>query len=49
MVHITHNGMWIVDRLYVSRDKGGQGLQSIEEVVKREENAMNDYVLYAKH
>ena len=32
-----------VDRLYVSREKGGRGLQSIEEVVKREENALTTY------
>ena len=39
----VHHPQGDVDRLYVSRDKGGRGLQSIEEVVKREENAMTTY------
>ena len=38
-----HHPQGDVDRLYVNRDKGGLGLQSIEEVVKREENAMTTY------
>ena len=32
-----------VTKLYVSREKGGRGLQSIEEVVTREENALTTY------
>ena len=39
----AHHPQGDVDRLYVSRDKAGRGLQNIEEVVKREENAMTAY------
>ena len=36
----AHHPQGDVDRLYVSRQLGGRGLQSIEEVVRREENAL---------
>ena len=39
----AHHPQGDVDRLYVSREKGGRGLQSIEEVIKREENALTTY------
>ena len=39
----AHHPQGDVDRLYVSREKGGRGLQSIEEAVKREENALTTY------
>ena len=43
-LHRAHHSQGDVDRLYVSRKKGGRGLMSIEEVVKREENALRTYV-----
>ena len=39
----AHHPQEDVDRLYVSREKGGRGLQSIEEVITREENALTTY------
>ena len=39
----AHHPQGAVDRLYVSREKGGRGLQSIEEVITREENALTTY------
>ena len=39
----AHHPQGDVDRLYASREKGGRGLQSIEGVVKREENAVTTY------
>ena len=39
----AHHPQGDVDRLYVSREKGGRGLLSIEEVVTREENALTTY------
>ena len=38
-----HHPQGDVDRLYVSWERVGRGLQSIEEVVKQEENAMTTY------
>ena len=40
----AHHPQGDVDRLYVSRQLGGRGLQSIEEAVRREENALTTYV-----
>ena len=40
----AHHPQGDVDRLYVSRQLGGRGLQSIEEVVRREENALTTFV-----
>ncbi len=42
-LHRAHHPQGDVDRLYVSRQKGGRGLQSIEDVVRREENAMTTF------
>ena len=42
-LHRAHHPQGDVDRLYVNRKRGGRGLQSIEEVVRREENAMTSY------
>ena len=42
-VHRAHHPQGDVDRLYVSRKQGGRGLQSIEEVVIREQNAMTTF------
>ena len=39
----VHHPQGDVDRLYVSRQLGGRGLQSIEEAVRREENALTTY------
>ena len=44
----AHHPQGDVDRLYVSRQKGGRGLHSIEEVVKREENALTTFVEQSK-
>ena len=40
----AHHPQGDVDRLYVSRQFGGRGLHSIEEVVRREENALTTFV-----
>ena len=40
----AHHPRSDVDRLYVDRKDGGRGLVSIEECVRREENAMTTYV-----
>ena len=42
-VHRAHHPQGDVDRLYISRNQGGRGLQSIEEVVIREQNAMTTF------
>ena len=42
-LHRAHHPQADVDRLYVSRQQGGRGLQSIEEVVIREQNAMTTF------
>ena len=42
-LHRAHHPQGDVDRLYVSRKLGGRGLQNIEEVVCREQNAMTTY------
>ena len=47
-IHGAHHPQGDVDRLYVSRQLGGRGLHSIEEVVKREENALTTYVMRSK-
>ena len=44
-IHGAHHPQGDVDRLYVSRQQGGRGLHSIEEVVRREENALTTFVL----
>ncbi|XP_063691257.1 uncharacterized protein LOC134823653 [Bolinopsis microptera] len=44
----AHHPQGDVDRLYVSRQLGGRGLHSIEEVVKREENALTTYVVRSR-
>ena len=41
--HRAHHTQGDVDRLYVSRQQGGRGLQSILEVVTREQNAMTTF------
>ena len=41
--HRAHHTQGDVDRLYVSRQQGGRGLQSIFEVVIREQNAMTTF------
>ena len=43
-IHGAQHPQGDVDRLYVSRRQGGRGLHSIEEVVKREENALTTFV-----
>ena len=48
-LHRAHHPQGDVDRLYVSRKKGGRGLMSIEEVVKREENALSTFVDSSRH
>ena len=47
-IHGAHHPQGDVDRLYVSRQLGGRGLHSIEEVVKREENALTTYVVRSR-
>ena len=47
-IHGAHHPQGDVDRLYVSRRQGGRGLHSIEEVVKREENALTTFVEESK-
>ena len=42
-LHRAHHPQGDVDRLYVSRKRGGRGLQNAEEVVCREQNAMTTY------
>ena len=44
-IHGAHHPQGDVDRLYVNRREGGRGLHSIEEVVRREENALTTFVL----
>ncbi|XP_063689225.1 uncharacterized protein LOC134822247 [Bolinopsis microptera] len=44
----AHHPQGDVDRLYVSRQLGGRGLHSIEEVVKREENTLTTYVVRSR-
>ena len=44
-IHGAHHPQGDVDRLYVNRRQGGRGLHSIEEVVRREENALTTFVL----
>ena len=43
-LHRAHHPQGDVDRLYVSRKLGGRGLHSVEEVVRREENALTTFV-----
>ena len=40
-LHIRSN----VDRLYIKRKEGGRGLMSVEECVRAEEAALEEYVL----
>ena len=40
----SHHPQADVDRLYIPRRAGGRGLQSIEEVVHREENALTTFI-----
>ncbi len=47
-IHGAHHPQGDVDRLYVNRCQGGRGLHSIEEAVKREENALTTFVLRSK-
>ena len=42
-LHRAHPPKGDADRLYVNRKQGGRGLQSIEEVVVREQNAMTTF------
>ena len=42
-LHRAHHPQGDVDRLYVNRKQGGRGLQSIEEVVIREQNAITTF------
>ena len=42
-LHRAHHPQGDVDRLYINRKEGGRGLQSIEEVVIREQNAMTTF------
>ena len=39
----SHHPQADVDRIYIPRKAGGRGLQSIEEVVHREENALTTF------
>ena len=43
-IHGAHHPQGDVDRLYVNRHHGGRGLHSIEEIVRREENALTTFV-----
>ena len=43
-IHGAHHPQADVDRLYVSRKQGGRGLQSLEEIVRREENALKTFI-----
>ena len=45
-IHGAHHPQGDVDRLYVSRQRGGRGLQSIEEVVRREENSLTTFMAH---
>ena len=47
-LHGAHHPQGDVDRLYVPRQQGGRGLHSIEEVVRREENALTTFVHRSK-
>ena len=40
----SHHPQADVDRLYIPRKAGGRGLQSVEEVVYREENALTTFI-----
>jgi hypothetical protein len=42
--HGAHHPQGDVDRLYVNRKRGGRGLQSVEEVVRREENSLTTFM-----
>ena len=42
-LHRAHHPQGDIDRLYISRKQGGRGLQNIEEVVTREQNAMTTF------
>ncbi len=43
-LHGAHHPQADVDRLYINRREGGRGLQSVEETVRREENALTTFI-----